>query len=938
MMKRRFLIPEVVQTSAVDCGPACLNALLAGFGVYLSYGRLREACQASVDGTSIDAIEELANSLTLEAEQIVLPADHIALPQAKALPAIAVVRLPSGLTHFVVVWRRHGDRLQVMDPVTGRRWVRVAEFAKELYVHQTAVSAVAWREWAGSEEFTATLKARLAALGVSSRQAAHLLTGALAAPAWRPMATLDATVRWFQSLARSAAFSSRRRSVGALIAATLESALRSFAGASRLIPREHWSVWPVNEAGADPEVDAEPWEEQLYLRGAVLVRVKGRKAEEINREALPSEVAAAVTETPPRPAAALWGMVKQDGALTPVMVASALLLSALGLVAQILAFRALIPAGLDLSTRGQRFGAMIALELLLSILLAIEIPSVAVLVGMGRRLEVRLRRALLAKLPRIAEQYFHSRLTSDMAERGHSLHHVRALPSLVGQALHLGFQLLLTTAAVIWMDPRLWPLAVLSALAAVACPIAVQPLLGERALRARTHAGALSRFYFDSLLGLIPVRTHVADGLLRREHRNLLGPWVVASLSTRRIAIALDGFQLFLGFSFAALMVVSHISRHPETSALLLLAYWGLNIPQLGRDLGILACQYPLHRNVTVRVLEPLGALEGQPEAPLLTLQPALEASTQGRGVAIRMQEVSVAAAGRNVLHDLTLNIPAGSHVAIVGQSGAGKSSLLGLLLGWRTPSAGTILVDNSPLSAAGLEQLRCETAWVDPTVQIWNRSLIENLRYGSQGATQMSVGDAVEEVGLTAALERLPAGLQTDLGDSGGLLSGGEGERVRVGRAFLRSKVRLAILDEPFRGLDSTSRREMLRSARRIWAGATLLFVSHDVGDTLLFDRVMVIEAGTIVEDGAPADLAAVPTSRYSELLRHEQALKRRLLLGANWRRLEMQNGELSEKTTPQGILPERGAALAGGGPGTRPFRMGTAAMPPDAVGAAQS
>jgi len=94
----------------------------SAFGTRVSYGRLREACQTEVDGTSIDTVEEVANRLGLEAEQIMIPADHLLVPGANALPAIVVVTLPNGLTHFVVAWRRHGNMLQVMDPAVGRRW------------------------------------------------------------------------------------------------------------------------------------------------------------------------------------------------------------------------------------------------------------------------------------------------------------------------------------------------------------------------------------------------------------------------------------------------------------------------------------------------------------------------------------------------------------------------------------------------------------------------------------------------------------------------------------------------------------------------------------------------------------------------------------------------------------------------------------------------
>src|SRR5215470_16049436 len=120
--RRRWFVPEVVQTSAMDCGPAVLKSLLEGFGIPVSYGRLREACQTDVDGASIDTIEEIAVQLGLDAEQVMAPVDHLLLPEAALLPALIVVRSPSGLTHFVVAWRRHGSFVQVMDPATGRRW------------------------------------------------------------------------------------------------------------------------------------------------------------------------------------------------------------------------------------------------------------------------------------------------------------------------------------------------------------------------------------------------------------------------------------------------------------------------------------------------------------------------------------------------------------------------------------------------------------------------------------------------------------------------------------------------------------------------------------------------------------------------------------------------------------------------------------------------
>src|SRR5262249_51715474 len=162
----RWLVPEVVQTSAMDCGPAVLKAALQGFGIPVSYGRLREACQTDVDGTSIDTLEEVARQLGLDAEQVMLPMDHLLLPQTAALPAFLVTPQPNGFRHFVLVWRRHGPLVQVMDPGVGRRWVSCRRLLDEVYVHGHRVPAAAWRDWASSEAFRLPLARRLRDLGL----------------------------------------------------------------------------------------------------------------------------------------------------------------------------------------------------------------------------------------------------------------------------------------------------------------------------------------------------------------------------------------------------------------------------------------------------------------------------------------------------------------------------------------------------------------------------------------------------------------------------------------------------------------------------------------------------------------------------------------------------------------------------------------------------
>src|SRR5438270_6013075 len=140
---RPWLVPEVLQTSPLDCGPAALAALLAGFGVEPSFDRLRDACRTGRDGTSIDAIESAAVERGLDAEQILVPAAHLLLPEAACLPCILVVRQAGGATHFVVLWRRHGRHVQLMDPAAGRRWPTLAALEREVYRHRAVVPAAA---------------------------------------------------------------------------------------------------------------------------------------------------------------------------------------------------------------------------------------------------------------------------------------------------------------------------------------------------------------------------------------------------------------------------------------------------------------------------------------------------------------------------------------------------------------------------------------------------------------------------------------------------------------------------------------------------------------------------------------------------------------------------------------------------------------------------
>ncbi len=882
--------------------------MLEGFGVPISYGRLREACQTGVDGTSIDTLEEVACAIGLAAEQVMLPPDVMTLPEAKALPAIVVVLTPGGATHFVVVWARHGPLLQLMDPGVGRRWVSCERFLREVFRHAMPVAAAAWREWAASGAGLAPLRVRLARVGLAGRRADAVVTRALADPAPWGLARLDAATRLVESLAAGGGLA-RGSATARVLELFLDRAGRDGPGT----PRAEWAIpagfWSVEPAPADANGgDAD--EPHVLLRGAVLLTVRGvdeaalagvvrgearapREGEDGEARAVPGEILAALREPPARPLRHLLALLRQDGLLTPALLVAGIVALAVGGVVEALLLRSLFDIGRQLGPGEQRVVALVALVAFLAALLLLELPVTAAQQWLGRHLEVRLRVAFLSKIPRLGDRYLQSRPTSDMADRAHTIQSVRGLPALAAQILRCLAELALTSAGLVWLDPPSTPLVLLAAGLAVALPLAAQPLLLERDLRFRAHGGALMRFYLDALLGLTAVRAHGAERAVRREHEGLLVDWASTGRSMLRVSTATQGVLALASVAVVAGLFFGYLGRAGDTPGALLFLYWALALPATGSEIAGLVAQYPSLRSSLLRLLEPLGAIDEAAGAEGGAPGPAEKRHAKGPRLAF--EGVSVVAGGHTLLRDVDLAIAPGEHVAVVGPSGAGKSTLLGLLLGWHRAAAGAVHVDGAPLDGAALDRLRPETAWVDPAVQLWNRTLLDNLTYGTLDGR--GAGSAIEAAELHGALEAMPEGLQTRIGEGGTLVSGGEGQRVRLGRAFAREKPRLVLLDEPFRGLDRSARTRLLARARARWAGATMVCVTHDLADAELFDRVIVVEGGAVVEDGAPRDLAAREGARFRALREADRALLTEVWGGSRFRRLRLDHGELIEE-----------------------------------------
>lgn len=858
-MKRN--VPEVTQTSAMDCGPAVLASIMGGFGTGISYPRLREACQTDVDGTSIDTLEELAIRFGLEAEQVMLPNDFLLGGSGLNLPCIAIVRLPNGLTHFVAVWRELLGYVQIMDPARGRSWMRKDRFLSMLYQHRVSVPAEDWLDFARSDEFQACLKHGLDALGVGVQAADALRADACADDTWLALARLDAAIR----MCRSICADTRKQQASAL------ALLRTLLDSPELLADEYFQVTPDGE-------------EDLILHGAVVVRIAGQ-ADVVN---LSDPVVAHAHRQEKRSVFRSLLDVCGELGMRPVVAGLASVSLLVGAVTFIeaLVFRYLIgaepPAELPLL-------ALITFIVIAPLLAAVALDSASMRLSqvLGRRLSSSMHARLLRKLPRMADAYFSSRLVSDLAERGHAISQVREIPELMRQILIIVGRITLILIGLVWLMPDLFVLIALAGSISLIAPLLIFPGLAERDLRARTHLGALSRFYLDSLRGSEAIWAHGASPAVRHEQESLLLGWVRAVTEQQRPALLFEGVQVVVLAALSIVLVSLAMNTVMSLGTILLLAYWSLFIPILSLQLTQSLKQLPSLGNVARRVLELLEAPEEEAEQ-VPSGNPGLN------GVALEFRAATVRRGDTALIDELNVSISPGERVAIVGASGSGKSSFLGTILGWNHLDEGELIVDGKVLGPKEAAALREQTVVIDPELYLWNRSLFDNVRYGLADEEALESELALTGSELLGDLRRMDEGLATCAGENGSRLSGGEGQRLRIARGLVRSSKRLVLLDEPFTGMESQQRIRVRETIESRWPKATLLFVSHNIRETSHFQRVLVFRDGTIVEDGAPQALLANPDSHYRQMLEKETALLTHLNDSPHWQRTHLERGEV--------------------------------------------
>ena len=304
---------------------------------------------------------------------------------------------------------------------------------------------------------------------------------------------------------------------------------------------------------------------------------------------------------------------------------------------------------------------------------------------------------------------------------------------------------------------------------------------------------------------------------------------------------------------------------HASVGDVALLASLSLTILHGTRDIAVALVDLTQQM---ARLEEALGALL-VPHA--LEARPGAVPLRRGPG-AVRFEAVHFAYPDRpSLLDGFDLTVEPGQRVGLVGFSGAGKSTVLALLQRFHDPDSGRVLVDGQDLRDVTPDSLHEALAVVPQDTALFHRTVLENIRYGRPEATDEEVLRAAEMAQCRGFIEALPEGFDTLVGNRGVKLSGGQRQRLAIARALLKDAP-ILLLDEATSALDSESERAIQAALDRLMRGRTVIAIAHRLSTLQNFDRIIVMNHGRIVEDGAPAELAR-RLGPYRELLRQQQA-----------------------------------------------------------------
>jgi ATP-binding cassette subfamily B protein len=489
---------------------------------------------------------------------------------------------------------------------------------------------------------------------------------------------------------------------------------------------------------------------------------------------------------------------------------------------------------------------------------------------LGERVVADLRADLFSHLTRLDPSFFDGEKTGDIASRLSA--DTTQLKATFGSSASLALRNLFLFVGAITMMVFTSPK--LSAFVLAAIPIIVLPLYAagrsvrERSRRAQDRLADATAFATESLSAVRVMQSFLAEKFTADRYREAaFGAYEAARTMTQARAIV-TAAALFLAFGSVVVVlwlgaqeVVARKMTGGTLSQFVLFAVFGAGA------LGQLS-------EVWNEVSQAAGAAGRIGE--IMAVKPRIVAPSQPLKLAkpvrgeLAFHDVCFAYPGREdgaVLRDISFRVAPGETVAIVGPSGAGKSTLFQLALRFYDPGIGSVMLDGIDISKLDPVDLRGEIALVPQDAFIFGATVADNIAYGAPGATRDAVVAAAKQAAADGFISALPQGYDTALGERGVTLSGGERQRIAIARAILKNAPVL-LLDEATSALDAESETLVQGALETLMKGRSTLVIAHRLATIVNAHRILVIEAGRLVEEGAHASLMAA-NGLYARLAR---------------------------------------------------------------------
>lgn len=479
------------------------------------------------------------------------------------------------------------------------------------------------------------------------------------------------------------------------------------------------------------------------------------------------------------------------------------------------------------------------------------------LIGVSRDVEYDLRNDLFASLVRQSSDFYSRFRTGDIMAR--ATNDLNAVRTLVGPGVMYTSDTLATAvlavAIMLWVDWRLTLAALAPAPLVTLTVLVFGCYIPERFRKVQELFSDISSRVQESISGVRVVRAYAQEDSEKQLLESLSRDYVSQNLRLARISSLFSPLlQALSGLSF--LIVLWYGGWRLLAGELTLGSFLMFNV-FLGRLIWpMIAMGWVvnlLQRGAASlrRIMEILNALPMIVDPPHpVRLNGRCRGEVEFSGVQVRFGDTVA-------LERVDLRVPAGSTVAIVGRTGSGKSTLAQLIPRLIDPTLGAVLIDGADVRHLALGELRRQIGFVPQETFLFSATLAENIAFGVREATEEQIRWAAEVAGLTEDIARFPAGLQTLVGERGLTLSGGQKQRVAIARAILRDPG-ILILDDALSSVDTLTEERILAALASLMRQRTTILISHRVSTVRHADRIYVLEAGRIAEEGGHAELVA--------------------------------------------------------------------------------